>query len=75
MLLEGECALYIGDGTENTGDIELQPMERTVLYNAKKEVWHNLIAASGMKLLIVENADTSKDNSGICYAVYPASLK
>ncbi len=64
VLLEGNCTLYIGDGSGNElGTVSLLPMEKEKLYNVKKGVWHNLIATPGTALLIVENADTTKENS------------
>ena len=67
VLLEGACALYIGDGEgDSPGTIRLLPMEKKKLYNVKKGVWHNLIAAPGTSLLLVENADTTKKNSDYC---------
>lgn len=64
VLLEGTCTLYIGDGCGDAlGAVTLLPMEKKKLYNVKKGVWHNLIAASGTSLLIVENTDTTKENS------------
>lgn len=63
VLLDGECALYIGDGKDGAGTISLMPMEKKKLYNVKKGVWHNLTAVPGTALLIVENADTSAKNS------------
>jgi len=64
VLLAGTCTLYIGDGAENgIGIVSLLPMEKKKLYNVKKGVWHNLTATSGTTLLIVENTNTSKENS------------
>lgn len=64
VLLEGTCTLYIGDGCGDAlGAVTLLPMEKKKLYNVKKGVWHNLIAAPGTSLLIVENTDTTKENS------------
>lgn len=66
VLLQGECTLYIGDGKEDAGTIEPLVMEPLKLYNVKKGVWHNLLGAPGMALLIVENTNTCKDNSDYC---------
>jgi len=64
ILLEGECALYIGEGGDgHPGAIRLLPMERGKIYNVKRGVWHNLATVPGTAVLIVENADTSPDNS------------
>ena len=63
VVLDGDCTLYIGDGTDGVGTVSLVPMEKKKLYNVKKGVWHNLTAVPGTSLLIVENTDTSARNS------------
>lgn len=65
VLLSGECTLLIGDGDTagSHGDITRVTMEKGKLYNVKRGVWHNLLGSPGMTLLIVENADTSRQNS------------
>ena len=63
VLLSGECTLLIGGDRQQPGQIQGLPMEPLKLYNVKKGVWHNLIGNPGMSLLIVENADTAKENS------------
>ena len=57
MLLEGEATLIIG--LEKT----LVPMERHKIYNVKKNVWHNIKVSKGAKVFIVENDNTTYDNS------------
>lgn len=63
VLLGGACTLYIGDGREDIGTISTVQMEPKKIYNIKKGVWHNLTARPGTSVLIVENANTSKQNS------------
>ena len=64
VLLEGECTLYVADGVGDAlGQISTVVMEKRKMYNIKKGVWHNLAGNEQMVLLIVENADTSKENS------------
>ena len=64
VLMEGSCTLYIGDGgSEGPGTISTLEMEKGRMYNIKAGVWHNLTGNGEMKLLIVENSDTSKLNS------------
>jgi len=64
VLTSGQCTLYIGDGKGDTpGKIETIEMEPNKMYNVKKGVWHNLTGNEDMVLLIVENANTSKQNS------------
>ena len=63
VLLDGECTLLIGGAGAEPSNITYVSMERNQLYNIKKTVWHNLIGSCGFSVLIVENADTSKQNS------------
>lgn len=64
VLTAGQCTLYIGDGKgETPGKIETIEMVPNKMYNVKKGVWHNLTGNEEMVLLIVENSDTSRQNS------------
>lgn len=57
MLLEGEATLYIG--------LEKTPieMEKHKVYNVKKGIWHNIKVSRDAKVFIVENDNTTHDNS------------
>ena len=57
VLLEGEATLLIG--TEMTPC----PMEKFKMYNVKKAVWHNIRVSKDARVLIVENRDTTTENS------------
>ena len=57
VLLEGEATLYIGK------EMTAYPMEKNKIYNVKQAVWHRITASHDAKVLIVENHNTSKDNS------------
>ena len=70
VLLKGDCTLLIGGNGAFPEDIVYVPMERNKVYNVRKAVWHNLIGTVGFSVLIVENADTSKQNSDF----YPMTL-
>lgn len=64
VLLEGRCTLLIGDGKgEDVGTIRRVEMEKKKFYNVRQGVWHNLLGEAGMALMVVENADTSRQNS------------
>lgn len=61
VLLCGEARLVIGkDFTETT-------MEAGKIYNVKRGVWHALLMSKDAKVLIVENHNTSKENSELYY--------
>ena len=62
VLLDGSATLFAGK--------EMNPvkMERFRIYNVKRGVWHQIHTEPGTRCLIVENRDTSADNSEYCEA-------
>lgn len=63
VLLSGNCTLFIGGNTEDITDIEAIDMEPLKLYNVKRGVWHTHTLDREASVLIVENRNTSDDNS------------
>ena len=65
VLLSGECTLLVGDGkgAGDVGEVRAVKMEPKKLYNVRQNVWHDLLGSPGMTLLVVENADTSRQTS------------
>ena len=63
VLLKGSCVLIMGGNGSEPKDIKNVWLEEGLLYNVKKGTWHNEILTPGSKVLIVENANTSKANS------------
>ncbi len=63
VLLEGNCILFIGEGEDEITHIYAQDMEPLKLYNVKRSVWHNHTLSEDAMVLIVENRDTSLENS------------
>ena len=61
MLLEGEATLVIG--LEKT----LAPMEKHKIYNVKQGTWHNSKVSENAKVFIVENDDTTVNNTEYVY--------
>lgn len=55
MLLEGVATLYTED--------EECVMEKHVLYNIPKGVWHHIVVSEDATVLVVENSNTTKDNT------------
>lgn len=55
--LAGEATLLIGECAERV------PLEPLKCYNVKAGVWHNIIVPPGARVLVVENSDTSKENT------------
>jgi hypothetical protein len=66
VLLSGRCILFIGDGDEKVTDIFAENMQPFKIYNVKKSVWHSHTLSQDAKLLIVENRNTTFDNSPFC---------
>lgn len=65
VLLKGECTLFMGGFLDTVEEIEAIPMEPHKLYVVKKNAWHNHKMTPGSEVLIVENRNTSDDNSPI----------
>lgn len=66
VLLKGTA--YIIDG--GTGKVPVKrpkavKMKKDLFYNVTKSHWHTTIMAKNSKVLIVENLDTSDDNSDV----------
>ncbi|MBU1571422.1 MAG: hypothetical protein KKE00_13065 [Proteobacteria bacterium] len=66
VLLRGRCILFIGEGEEKVTDIFAENMQPFKIYNVKKSVWHSHTLSRDAKLLIVENRNTTFDNSPFC---------
>lgn len=60
VLLQGRCILFlIGEG----GRVYAEDMQPYRLYNVKRGVWHSHTFSEDAKVLIVENCDTTEENS------------
>ena len=63
VLLEGKCLLYLGEGSEEVTEIHGVMMAPLKLYNVKKGCWHAHTPSPDASVLIIENVDTTDDNS------------
>jgi uncharacterized protein YjlB len=63
VLLTGKCILFIGDGDAQVTEIYAEDMVPLKVYNVKKRVWHNHTVSDDAVILIVENRDTTTENS------------
>jgi len=63
VLLRGRCILFIGEGDKKVTDIFAENMQPFKIYNVKKSVWHTHTLSTDAKVLIVENRNTTFDNS------------
>ncbi|MDQ1330472.1 MAG: hypothetical protein QG578_735 [Thermodesulfobacteriota bacterium] len=75
VLLRGRCVLFIGDGDKNVQEIFAEDMEPFKIYNVKKSVWHTHTLSRDAKILIVENRETTFDNSPFCSLTLPQREK
>ena len=60
VLLDGHATLYIKN---KNGIIEETKMEKRTVYNVPKNEWHHIVVSEDACVLIVENEDTSKENT------------
>lgn len=65
VLIQGSCMLFLGGSGECPGEVESIKMLPGHVYNIKKGVWHNHIMDEAGEVVIVENSNTSDDNSPI----------
>ena len=61
VLLEGSATLIVG---EELNRIE---METHKIYNIPRGVWHHIFTTEGTRVMIVENENTTKENSEYKY--------
>ena len=57
VLLSGEATLLVGEEVKR---VNMEPLK---FYNVRAGVWHNIVVTPGSRVLVAENADTSKDNT------------
>ena len=63
ILLNGKAILYISEAENFPDQIEGVVLYPEKLYHVPKGMWHALILSEDAKLLIVENSDTTPENS------------
>jgi ureidoglycolate hydrolase len=63
VLLAGSCVLFVGEGTESVTRIHAERLQPGQLYNVKRAVWHTHTLSTDAKVLVVENRETTYDNS------------
>jgi hypothetical protein len=57
----------VGDGDDGSiAQIHAQPMAPHTIYNVKKAVWHTHTLSPDAMVLVVENRETTVDNSPFC---------
>lgn len=64
VLLHGRCLLFVGDGDDHRiVRIHAQLMKPETIYNVRRAVWHSHTLSRDAKVLVVENRETTYDNS------------
>ena len=66
VLLHGRCILFLGLGDDSVKRVFAVEMQPGKVYNVKRKTWHNHTLTRDAKVLIVENRDTTYDNSPFC---------
>lgn len=65
-LLDGHCTLLLSGNAESPNEVDMIEMMPHKLYNIKKGTWHNHVMDEHGEVLIIENRDTTDENSPIC---------
>ncbi len=63
VLLQGRCILFVGEGGDVVTRIHAEDLQPHRVYNVKKAVWHTHTLSRDAKVLVVENKNTTYDNS------------
>lgn len=71
VLIKGQGILFLGEGDESVVRIHPQVMEPGKIYNVKQRVWHSVVLSRDGSVLIVENKNTSEENSNY-FALNPS---
>ena len=56
VLLEGEAELFVGTS-------ERVKMEKNTVYNIPKNIWHHIVVSEDATILVVENKNTTAENT------------
>ncbi len=65
VLLQGSCTLIFANEVNGGYDFQGVKMEKNKVYNIPKSLWHNTITTKDTKLILIEDSNTSMDNSEI----------
>jgi ureidoglycolate hydrolase len=63
VLMRGQGILFLAGGETEIDEMIVQVMEPGIIYNLKSQCWHAIVLSRDASVLIVENADTSEQNS------------
>lgn len=57
VLLHGKATLLVGEKADR---VEMEPLK---YYNVRAGIWHHIVVSEDARVLVAENANTSKDNT------------
>ena len=63
VLLAGRCLLFTGEGGDRVERVFAEDLKPGLVYNVRRGVWHHHTLSRDAKVLVVENRDTTYDNS------------
>ena len=66
-LLDGNCTLILAGNGDEPGEYKTIEMEPHKIYNIRRGFWHNHVLAEKGEVLIIENQNTTDDNSPTYY--------
>lgn len=65
VLVEGSCTLVYASETEGGLEFGAVKMEKDKVYNIPATLWHNTITCKDTKMILIEDSNTSMENSDI----------
>ncbi len=65
VLLEGNCTLIFANEINGEHQFEAVKMEKNKVYNIPATLWHNTITQKDTKMVLIEDSNTSMNNSDI----------
>ncbi|MHB0988570.1 MAG: hypothetical protein ACYC3P_07905 [Bellilinea sp.] len=63
ILTQGKAVLFLGGNAAEIGEIQPLVMKLNDIYNVKQGTWHASLVSQDAHIIIVENDNTSKENS------------
>lgn len=63
VLLAGKCILFVGEGMDSVTQIYATDLRPGRVYNVRRAVWHTHTLSRDARVLVVENRETTYDNS------------
>ena len=65
VLVEGSCTLIYANEKESGLELGAVKMEPDKVYNIPATLWHNTVTCKDTKMILIEDSNTSMENSDI----------